>query len=97
MATRAKTVTKRKAPAKATTAADVHEDAQVVLADLFRHAAGRRLNPEDPPKLPTRLRKLEGLDALPASAAVDLLAASPLLADLVLAALDRAGYVLERK
>lgn len=91
----ARKATKKAAPRA--TAQNARDDAQVVLADLFRHVGGRQLQPDDPPKLPTRLKKLEGIDDLPPSVAAAMLPAAGLWADLVLGALDRAGFVLERK
>lgn len=81
--------------AKTKTDPDVRAEAQVVLADLFCHIAGRTLTPHNPPKLPTRLKKLEGLDGMAPGAAQEMLTAAPLLAALVISALDAAGYYVE--
>lgn len=82
--------------AKAQTDPEVREAVTVVLADLWRHVAQRAMDPESPdlPKLPTRLRKLEGLDDLPTGAAPAVLTAAPLLAELTLAALEKSGHVV---
>lgn len=76
---------------------EVREAVVVALADLWRHVASRRLLDEDDPKmpkLPTRLKKLPGLDDLPVGAAPAVLEAAPLLAELQLAALEKQGYVV---
>lgn len=83
--------------AKAKTDPEVREAVTVVLADLWRHVASRaQLGPDHDQvaKLPTRLRKLEGLDDLPAAAAPAVLDAAPLLAELTLAALEASGHVV---
>lgn len=81
--------------AKAQTDPEVREAVTVTLTDLWRHVAQRQLEGEATEvKLPTRLKKLEGLDDLPAAAAPAVLAAAPLLAELTLAALERSGHVV---
>lgn len=83
--------------AKAATDPGVREEAVVLLADLWRHVASRAaLGADSPmvPKLPTRLKKLDGLDSIPASSADQLLRAAPLLAELTIAALEASGYVV---
>jgi hypothetical protein len=82
---------------KAATSQLTRDDVQVVLADLFRHVGMRQTNPENAPKLPTRLRKLEGIDDLPPHVAAALGPAAGLWADLVLGAIDRAGYAIVEK
>jgi hypothetical protein len=82
---------------KAQTDPGVRGEAITLLADLWRHVAMRAsLGADDPkvPKLPTRLKKLDGLDALPPAAGDQLLIAAPLLAELSVAALEAAGYVV---
>jgi hypothetical protein len=79
--------------AKAATDPQLREEAIVVLADLWRHVAQRQLGDPDV-KLPTRLKKLPGLDDLPGPAAETVLAAAPLLAELTIAALEAQGYVI---
>lgn len=83
--------------AKAQTDPGVRQEATVILADLWRHVASRRTMAEDDPmlpKLPTRLKKLDGLDDLPAVAAPAVIIAAPLLAELTIAALEAQGYVI---
>lgn len=94
-----KKTAKRAAPRKAagTTTTDIREEAQVMLADLLRHVGSRQLTPDTPARLPTRLRKLEGIDDLPQPVAAAMLPAAGLWADLILDALDRGGFILERK
>lgn len=75
---------------------EVREAAIVILADLWRHVAQRAMEgPENTTvKLPTRLRKLGGLDDMPAAAAPAMVDAAPLMAELTLAALEKSGYVV---
>lgn len=83
--------------AKAQTDPEVRDAVVTMLADLWRHVAARAtLGPDSPmvPKLPTRLKKLDGLDAMPAACGDQLLIAAPLLGELTLAALEAQGYVV---
>lgn len=89
--------TKRPQMRQAVTTQATRDDVQVVLADLFRHVGQRQTDPENAPKLPTRLRKLEGIDDLPPHVAAALGPAAGLWADLVLGAIDRAGYAVVEK
>lgn len=82
--------------AKAQTDPEVRDAVVVVLADLWRHVAQRASDgPENTTvKLPTRLKKLSGLDDLPASVAPQMLEAAGTMAELMLSALEAQGYVV---
>lgn len=83
--------------AKAQTDPEVRETVLVVLADLWRHVSTRAtLGPDDPktPKLPTRLKKLSGLDDLPAAVAPQMLEGAGVMAELMVSALEAEGYVV---